>query len=328
MMPGKNEYEKYIKIYSEDSAFSLVDRIESFDSSVLRDDYIQAFCKRYSSYTGVGDDSFREPVTNRSQMMMFSHQMDIEELRNREKRFRSELTEKSFKSLRSAFSTAVGTKVCQDYLAGMAAKMTAEEHKAEEEKYAAKQKAWEEKYARMKKIQEIAKKDPYFMEDTDYYGLDEEDLAVLDEMMEKEEESSCIPYGCVQEYSFRRREYLSIPIKAVKIRNLRKEIKKNQRDFARLIGYPNVNKYALLEMGELDKLGLSLYSAFPDQLIKDICDATDANPYWLEAADEDSIYDVDAEKTAKTSDEARSCFSMYAMFTTSIVIREWWMSKH
>ena len=120
---------------------------------------------------------------------------------------------------------------------------------------------------------------------------------------------------------------MNIPIKAIKIRNLRKQIKKNQRDFAKLIGYPNVNKYALLEMGELEKIGLSLYEAFPDSLIKDICDATDANPYWLEDSSEESIYDVDEERTAKTTEEARSSFNMYAMFTTSKVIREWWMKK-
>ena len=326
MMPGKDEFEKYKELYLGDPSFSLVDRIEGFDSTTLKKEYIEAFCKRYSGYTGVGDEAYDEPVARRSSMMMFSHQNDVEEMQRRESKFRQDPSEKTYKNLRSAFSTAAGTKVCRDYLAGLAAQMTPEEHRAEEERYVANQEAWNKKYERIKKIREIASSDPDFMEDLDYYGLDnEEDLAIIDELMDEEPEY--IPYGHVREYSSARREYVSIPIKAVKIKALRKQIKKNQRDFAKLIGYPNVNKYALLEMGELEKIGLSLYDAFPDSLIKDICDATDANPYWLEDNSEESIYNVDEEKTAKTTKEAMDDFNMYAMFTTSKVIREWWMEK-
>ena len=326
MMPARSEFEKYKAMFLVDTSFTLVDRIESFDYSSLSAEFIKAFCKRYSSYTGVGGETYGEPVADRSHMMTISHHMDIEELKNKEAKFRNEPSEKTFKNLRAAFSTAVGTKVCQDYLAGIAAGMTPEEHKTEKEKYAAREKAWHEKYERMKRIRQIAEDDPDFWEDTEYYGLDDEDLKLLDEMME--EEPFHIPYGFVQQYSSGRREYVTVPIKSVKIRNLRKQIKKNQRDFARLIGYPNVNKYCLLEMGELEKLRLSIWDAFPDSLIKDICDATDANPYWLEDESEDSIYNVDEEKTAKDTEEAQNDFSMYAMFSTSKVIREWWMNKH
>ena len=66
-----------------------------------------------------------------------------------------------------------------------------------------------------------------------------------------------------------------------------------------------INKYALLEQGKLDRLGFrTLYEAFPAVLIKSVVDATYANPYWLERKDEESIYDVDEEKTAESLDEA------------------------
>ena len=44
---------------------------------------------------------------------------------------------------------------------------------------------------------------------------------------------------------------------------------------------------------------------FPDTLLKTIADATYANPYWLADRNEESVYNVDDEETAKTPEEAR-----------------------
>ena len=56
MMPGKNEIEKYIQLYEDDPEFTLADRIEDFDSSVLDKRYVDTFCSRYPYYTGVGNE--------------------------------------------------------------------------------------------------------------------------------------------------------------------------------------------------------------------------------------------------------------------------------
>ena len=100
-----------------------------------------------------------------------------------------------------------------------------------------------------------------------------------------------------------------------------------QRNFAKRIGY-NVNKYALLEQGKLEKLGFySLSRAFPPDFIKRVVDASYANPYWLEDPDEYSYEYVDPEETAMTADEAMRSWDKYAMFADAKVIRYWHSRK-
>ena len=140
---------------------------------------------------------------------------------------------------------------------------------------------------------------------------------------ERDREALYIPDGYVREYDYKRGNY-AIPIMSVKLRMVRKAVGLNQRDFAKRIGY-NINKYALLERGELDELGLNVYDAFPAELLKNVVDASYANPYWLERKDEESVCDVDEEKTAKTVEEAEEW--MMPMFAEAKVIRYWWAHR-
>ena len=83
MMPGKDEIDKYTRLYA-DPDFSLSGWIESFDSSVLSEDYERAFCKRYPYYTLVGNDEDVkgwewDPLVHRTDLMKISHRGDMEE---------------------------------------------------------------------------------------------------------------------------------------------------------------------------------------------------------------------------------------------------------
>ena len=86
-----------------------------------------------------------------------------------------------------------------------------------------------------------------------------------------------------------------------------------------MIGYPNANRYGKFEKGELGSL---TYWTKID-LIKDVCDATCANPYWLEEDYEETLYEVDKELTAQTAEYMEP----WSMFATNKVIREWWMKR-
>ena len=326
LMPGKEELDVYNELF-KDQNFTLKDRINSFNSSVLPEEYVLAFCKRYPSYTLVGDDSWKDdPLKHRYDLMKIGHRLDMEELGRREASFRARKDEKSYKSLRAAFSTAIGTKVCVDYLEAQCSTFTPEELTRQVIEYKEAEKKrheeWEEEQKAREKIIQIAEDDADFLTDLDYYNLNEKELKVLEEMLE--EEPLYIPDGYIKEYNSRRGEYV-IPIMSVKFRMIRKELKINQRSFAKRIGYPNVNKYALLEQGKLDELGLTIYDAFPIELIKSVVDATYANPYWLEREDEESLYDIDENKTATTVEEAREW--MMPMFAEAIVIRYWWSHR-
>ena len=130
------------------------------------------------------------------------------------------------------------------------------------------------------------------------------------------------PYGYTIDMDWKH-DQKYIPLMCIKLRNLRKNVGLTQRDFAKRIGY-NVNKYALLEQGKLEKLGLSsLREAFPIDFIKSIVDATYANPYWLEDHSEESEY-ADPDLTAISADEAHYPRNEYPMFVDAKVIRYWW----
>ena len=327
MMPGKNEIEMYRQLYA-DAGFSLGERIKSFDSSVLPDEYILAFCMRYQQYTFVGDIAgWRdEPVGYRYDLMKIGYGMAIEELSRIEDRFRRDGDEKAFRALRRAFSTAVGNKVCVDYLkkqcdqytAGELAAQTAEYKRKEEEDYAALQK----KQQQEEKLWAVIQENPY-LEDLYEYDLTDEEVDKIIDMRDRAFERSYPPEGYTRDHDWKRDQDF-IPIMSEKYHMIRKAIKMNQRDFAKRIGY-NINKYPMLERGQLDKLGFrSLSEAFPLDLQKRVVDATYANPYWLNDNNEDSIYNVDTEKTADTPEEAQSDLDLYPMFVTVKVIRHWW----
>ena len=245
------------------------------------------------------------------------------ELQNRERKFRDAPNEKTYKNLRAAFSTAIGTKVCVDFVKAQDASMTEEDRRKEEAEIKEREAAWDKRWEARKKICEIANADPDFLEDLEYYGLTEYELSIYDEMLE--EEPLYVPDGYIKECNVRRGEYV-IPITSVKFRMVRKQLKLNQRVFAKKIGYPNVNKYALLEQGRLAELGMTIYNAYPDELIKAVVDATYANPYWLMDHREESLYDVETESTAITFEEADNWW-MYPMFVDAKVIRYWWTHR-
>lgn len=149
----------------------------------------------------------------------------------------------------------------------------------------------------------------------------------IDELTEEELEERLygpeVPYGFTVDYDWRHDQKL-IPIMSVKLQALRKAAGFTQRDFAKRIEY-NINKYALLEQGKLEKLGLtSLSDAFPVELIKRIVDATYANPYWLEDYEEGSECNVDPDQTAMNIEEAQFPDDQYPMFADFRVIRYWW----
>ena len=343
MMPGKEEIEKYTRLYA-DPDFSLSGLIESFDSSVLSEDYERTFCKRYPYYTLVGNDEDVkgwewDPLVHRTDLMKISHRGDMEEFERAEERFRvqsslgGEKLEKAYKTLRSKFSTAIGSKVCLDYLKNQTAAFTSEElekqrqdfKKWEEER----NKEWKKQQERQEYYYQILSNDPD-LEDLEYYSLTEEEVkelkALREEMMDGPEP---VPEGYVSEYHYIKGTRI-LPIKSVKLRMLRKALKINQRDFAKRIGYPNVNKYAKLEQGELADIDLNIYYAFPDDMIRAVVDATYCNPYWLEDDLEDSIYMVDEEQTADNKEDACGNDNTnwdYPMFVTAKVIREWWVRK-
>ncbi len=323
-MPGKEELEKYYRLY-QDPEFSLSTQIESFDSCSLPDKYIQTFCSRNPHYTGIGkkiDPEWLDPIDKRCEMMRFSYQMDMQDFHWKEERFRREGSEAAYKALRAAFVTCIGGKICTDYVQMEFENTSEEELSQQKMAHAAKEAEWEAKQERRKKIAAIAKADPYFLEDTDYYDLDEEDIAEAEAMIEESKPRYLEP-GWTEAYDARRGYYIT-PVIAVKVQMARKAVKLTQREFAKKIGYPNVNRYALLEQGRLEDLGLSLYRAFPKEMIKNVAEVTGANPYWLEKKDEDSIYTVRKDETAKTVEEAHWDLYGWYMFTTDQVIRYWW----
>ena len=333
IMPGKDELEKYISLYA-DPDFSLEDRIEHFDSSTLPKAYIETFCRRYPAYTLVGLSEEEEkalaekPVLMRRDTMAVGHKMNLENFQSKESRFREEKNEKAYKALRSAFSTAIGSKVCFDYLDRQCDQYTREEHARQIAEYEiAREKSWKEwkeKEACRKRLRAILESDPYL--EGDYDDLSDEEYEELEEMQGAMFADWYSPFGYTREYSPREWEMVDIPVPSVKFRTIRKALKLNQRDFAKRIGY-NINKYQLLEQGKLEKLGYeTIYEAFPDTLIKAVVDATYANPYWLEDWREESVDSADQEKTAKTVQEAEGIWDI-PMFADAKVIRHWW-SRH
>jgi len=109
-----------------------------------------------------------------------------------------------------------------------------------------------------------------------------------------------------------------VPIIAEKIHMVRKKLGMTQRDYARLIGYRNANKYAKFERGETGRV----WWDEKQELIKSVSESTGANPYWLKNDTEDALYNVNEDETALTVKEANYS-QAYPMFATKKVINEW-----
>ena len=338
-VPGKDETAAYALLYA-DPAFTLAARIASIELSMLTEDAVRAICKRNSFETGVGieDPARLEPVDKRCFHAQRGLEYGLSELHAREIRFRDAITSKesdipaAYKALRTTFITVVGQKVALEYVKRQLENTTPEEIRQQNRDYEAREKAWRDKLASRKKIYAIAEEHPGFVDDMQFdeayyiekYDLTDADLKELELMLEEEREEARkranIPYNHIERYDWFK-GYYSVPIIAEKIKMIRKETKLNQRDFARLIGYPNVNRYAKFEKGEDGTpRGHEKY-----ELIKAVCDATSANPYWLEEDREETIYDVDEENTAKTIAEADPLYNP-PMYATNKVIREWWVT--
>ena len=337
-VPGKDEAGSYVQLYA-DPAFTLADRIKAVDLSMLTEHSILILCKRNSHDTGVGieDASWLEPVEKRYSSALFSLQMRLREMQSCEIRFREAIASKeydipaAYKALRAMFVKAIGEKVALEYVKRQLEETPPEERERQNAEHEAREKAWNEKLERRKKIYAIAKEHPGFVDDMrfdeayyiDKYDLTDADLDELEEMLEEEREEAWkranIPYDHIERYDYRD-GYYSVPIITEKIILVRKEAGLNQRDFAKLIGYPNVNKYGKLEKGDLGS------PSYREKifLIKDVCDATCANPYWLEEDIEETVYDVEKELTATTRMEASPRYA-WPMYATNKVIREWWM---
>lgn len=334
MMPGRDEIGKYLQLY-RDPDFTLKSRITSFDFTSLPDACIAAFCQRYPHYTCVGDEECfgDEPVQYRYRLIELGHSDDMKKLEAAEARFRREGNEKTFGALRKAFSAAIGTRICVDYLKKQCEAFTPEEHKRQMEDHRRREAErfaeYEKRKAREPILREVMEADPY-LEDLDYYTdryhLTEEEVSWLENALENAPVPVYVPAGYTLNDDWRR-DMDIIPIMSVKIKMLRKALKLNQREFAKRIGY-NINKYAQLERGELGRLGFrNPYEAFPEELIKRIVDATYANPYWLLDESEASIYDLDEDKTAAKWEEASPGLDPYPMFAEAKVIRHWWSRR-
>ncbi|MBR2811029.1 MAG: hypothetical protein IKD69_06575, partial [Solobacterium sp.] len=229
-----------------------------------------------------------------------------------------------------AFSKCVGIMACREYVKKELDGWKEDDLIAHKEAHEAKEQAARDRYDRKEFLKQLLAAHPY-LEPGDY-GLSKEDKKLIDEIWQESQEAYYeeMKYGegWVERYMTYARDYTYVPVISLKITMLRKDAGMVQREFAKMIEYGNVNRYSLLEQGRLDKLGLSLASAFDDELIRNICEATNGNPYWLESLDPDTLDFVDKELTAKTKEEAMpQDFRMCPMYATGKVIRQWWRQK-
>ena len=290
--------------------------LDSIDPSTLTDTQLQKFAPRnpyvtaYGSeerYYKVGGKTYPvpdSPIKERLHHGKFCVGSYRQELEAAVTAWRSG-AKNGYKNARAALIQAIGYKACTEYVQRIYDRMSEEERQADQENWD----RWS-RYCDEKRAVEEA------LFDRDIDELTEEEL---EERLYGPE----VPYGFTVDYDWRHDQKL-IPIMSVKLQALRKAAGFTQRDFAKRIEY-NINKYALLEQGKLEKLGLtSLSDAFPVELIKRIVDATYANPYWLEDYEEGSECNVDPDQTAMNIEEAQFPDDQYPMFADARVIRYWW----
>ena len=277
---------------------------DNFDASALTDEQLLKFAprnpfvtaypheERYYEYEGLTYPIPDSPIKERLHHGQFCV-----------KRYRKDIIKaNNYKNRRLALNQAIGIKACTEYVQRQYDQMS-------EKELAEDQENWD----RWCRYCDEKRNNPFFEKDPDEMTEEE-----LDELIY----GPIIPDGYTVDYDWKHHQDY-IPIMSLKFQMVRKNVGLTQRDFAKRIGY-NVNKYALLENGKLEKLGLStLDEAFPLDLVKRVVDATYANPYWLEDQKEYSL-DVDMDRTAMTVEEAVDTWDRYAMFADAKVIRYWW----
>jgi transcriptional regulator with XRE-family HTH domain len=293
-----------------------------FDASVLTEEQLLKFAPRNpwmtaldrdQGYYRYGSETYPvpvEPVTRRLSLGEFcvkdSCRCDILQA---EKGWK-EGKKNGYKNARVMLIKGISMKACTEYVRRQYRSMSPEEVKEEQENWDRWSRYCDERRAQLEELRS-----------RDYEDLSEEERDRAYGRMQSP------PPGYTFDYSWHRRDQIYIPVMSLKLLALRKALGLTQRDFAKRIGY-NVNKYALLEQGRLEKLGFyTLREAFPSDFIKNVVDASYANPYWLEDQEEYSLEDVDPEETAMTPDDAVLCEEKYAMFVDAKVIRYWHSRK-
>ena len=161
------------------------------------------------------------------------------------------------------------------------------------------------------KIYALHRENPRFLWEPEAY-LDETELSVLRKMLKEKEED--------------RINHSEPSYQVQKLRMLRKTLKKNQRDFAKMIHYP-VGKYPDFENGKRDvtllwRHGIT-YTAEDFEWFMNLVRATSVNPEWLLSEDEYSMYSVDETATLDEEKTYSESSWMTPMFATEAVISKW-----
>ena len=309
MMPGKDEIELYIQKY-KDPEYTLLDVINSFDSSTLDQKGKEAFQRRYPSSTGVGykDDRPLQPVYERYELMATLHTEYMRDLKVEESYFRKKESPNAYKALRAAFSKAIGIKVCLDCLKAELAETPKEVQEKQAKVYDLYRKEQEEKWDRKERIYDLMDSDPDFLRNRGSYDLDNEDHAIINQM--------------VRDWRTARDNEPSVQVQ--KLTMLRKQLKLNQRAFAKKIGYP-VSKYPQLEQGKISEYRLDRRELLmnPEDLdwFMHLLKETKANPHWL--LDENEL-SLDSVNEKATLGDGNDNGWMDPMFATEEEIQKWY----
>lgn len=265
---------------------------DGFDAASLSDEQLKKFAPRNPYITAHRSEERYYKIDGKTYPV--PHSPITERLHHGEfciqlhrRNIEAEVARGSYKNARAELVKAIGIKACTEYVRRQYDSMSEEEIEAA-------QAAWD-RWSRY---------------------CDERQSASYEDAWEER------PYGYTIDTDWKHHQKY-IPLMCIKLKNLRKNVRLTQHDFAKRIGY-NVNKYAQLEQGKLEKLGLgSLREAFPPDFIKSVADATYANPYWLEDNSEEGEF-ADSDLTAISVDEAHFPRDEYPMFVDVKVIRYWW----
>ena len=295
---------------------------DRFDASTLTEEQLLKFAPRHPDmtvpdrdygYYSYGSKTYPIPVEPAEKRLSFG-EFCVKELYRRDILLAAdgwkEGKKNGYKNARALLIKGISMKACTEYVRRQYQRMSHEERKADQENWDRWSRYRDEQRAELEELRS-----------RDYEDLSEEERDRAYGRMESP------PPGYTFDRNWNHRDQDYIPVMCLKLLALRKALGLTQRDFARRIEY-NVNKYALLEQGKLEKLGFySLSRAFPPDFIKRVVDVSYANPYWLEDPDEYSFEYVDPEETAMTADEAMRSWDKYAMFVDAKVIRYWHSRK-
>ena len=308
----------------ETQGVDFVGILDSLDPKTLTDEQLLKFAPRDPFVTGVGggDDEYyrfesgtyvipNRPIQESLKSAKLSVTMERRDLEQAAHAWENGV-KNGYRNARAALVSAIGAVACLEYVQRKFDAMSEEDLKKEQED----RNRWERYLAAKEKAEKV-------LYSGERIPLDASEEEVYHDLIAEERHFLNPPYGYMAIYDKRFQRYF-IPILSKKLQILRGVVGLTQRDFAKAISY-NVNKYALLEQGKLEKLGFhSIDEAFPESLIKRIADATHANPYWLEKNTEESVTDVDREERAETAHDAQYPLYDYPMFCDDEVIEEWW----